>query len=120
MTCALKAEGSVIACPSSIEYVMNVTGREWQDFALAVTVKGEVTLAPSRGAATEILELNFAVTDGDGMEHPVIANARRTPVKMNNVDALMCSDAPLSCALVADRFNARALVHGRESGFREI
>lgn len=88
MTCALNDAGSVTACPSSIEYVMDVTGWDWHDSALAVSENGDVTLAPSRGATTEMPEFNFAVTDGGGMEHPVIANARKTPVEVNNVPGL--------------------------------
>ena len=102
MTSALNDAGSVTACPLSIEYVMDFTGRDWQDSALAVTKKGDVTLAPLRGATTDMPEVNFAVTDGGGMEHPVIANARRTPVKVNNMRVLKCSDGPL-CVLVVDR-----------------
>ena len=52
---------------------METTGRDAQLVALAVKVNGDVTSAPSIGAATEMPEDNFAVTDGGGIEHPVIA-----------------------------------------------
>ena len=64
-------------------------------------------------------EVNFAVTDGGGIEHPVIANARRTPVKVNNERFLKSSDGPM-CVLAVDGLQAPALAAGRESGFRAI
>ena len=54
---------------------MEITGTDSQVVALAVTAKGDVTLAPFSGAATKIPEVNFAVMEGGGTEHPMIANA---------------------------------------------
>jgi len=50
---------------------METTGCEPQVFALALKLNGDVTLVPSRGAETEIPDVNFAVTDAGGIEHPV-------------------------------------------------
>ena len=59
-----------------------------QVVALAVTANGDVTSAPSRGAATTMPDVNFALMDVDGVEHPVTANKIKRPVKLNKTRAL--------------------------------
>jgi hypothetical protein len=76
-------------------------------------VNGDVTSAPFTGATTEIPELSFALIEADGVAHPVIANARQRPEKLNKVSALtfqlelLCFRATLRAQ--ASEFEAAAI-----------
>lgn len=98
---------------------MEITGRDSQVVALAVTVKGDVTSAPFKGVATKIPEVNFAVTEAGGAEHPMIANAMNRPESLNKAGTLEGNNEPF-CFPAIDREEAPGLAAAGHVGIRTI
>ena len=73
---------------------METTGCDAHVVALALTVNGDVKSLPSSGAATLIPEVNFAVTDAGGIEHPVIASPNESAAKLSKTRNPNCSREP--------------------------